>query len=148
VVNTFCPVDVDVLAADGGAGDLVLGVGRRDTDHPGQRGGVAEPVPLVLQHPVPSGGHDDCVLAHRIADRPLQLGKLGIGGGGAHRHVDHVGAALGRAADAGVHLAGSRQLAGSPIQPLAPLLAQAGDVDLHLVLARRSGGASRALYSR
>ena len=29
---------------------------------------------------------------------------------------------------------------------LAPLLAQARDVGLHVVVARRSGGASRALY--
>ncbi|WP_406831426.1 type VII secretion protein EccCa [Pedococcus sp. KACC 23699] len=36
--------------------------------------------------------------------------------------------------------------AGSPLQPLVPLLAQAGDVGLHLVLTRRSGGAARALY--
>jgi S-DNA-T family DNA segregation ATPase FtsK/SpoIIIE len=35
---------------------------------------------------------------------------------------------------------------GSPMQTLVPLLPQAGDVGLHLVLARRSGGASRALY--
>ncbi len=35
---------------------------------------------------------------------------------------------------------------GSPILPLVPLLAQARDVGLHLVLARRSGGAARALY--
>ena len=35
---------------------------------------------------------------------------------------------------------------GSPLQPLLPLLSQARDVGLHLVLARRSGGASRALY--
>lgn len=34
----------------------------------------------------------------------------------------------------------------SPLQPLQPLLAQARDVGLHLLLARRSGGASRALY--
>jgi len=34
----------------------------------------------------------------------------------------------------------------SPIEPLRPLLAQARDVGLHLVVARRSGGASRALY--
>ncbi|WP_447644377.1 type VII secretion protein EccCb [Nocardioides zeae] len=34
----------------------------------------------------------------------------------------------------------------SPVQPLQPLLAQARDVGLHLVVARRSGGASRALY--
>ncbi|MEP9362615.1 type VII secretion protein EccCa [Nocardioides sp. CN2-186] len=34
----------------------------------------------------------------------------------------------------------------SPAQALAPLLAQARDVGLHLVVARRSGGASRALY--
>ncbi|GAB2979288.1 type VII secretion protein EccCa [Nocardioides montaniterrae] len=34
----------------------------------------------------------------------------------------------------------------SPIQELQPLLAQAHDVGLHLVVARRSGGASRALY--
>jgi len=34
----------------------------------------------------------------------------------------------------------------SPVQPLQPLLAQARDVGLHVVLARRSGGASRALY--
>jgi S-DNA-T family DNA segregation ATPase FtsK/SpoIIIE len=36
--------------------------------------------------------------------------------------------------------------AGSPVQALQPLLAQARDVGLHLVVARRSGGASRALY--
>ncbi|MFC6285548.1 type VII secretion protein EccCa [Nocardioides sp. GCM10027113] len=35
---------------------------------------------------------------------------------------------------------------GSPVAPLQPLLAQARDVGLHLVVARRSGGASRALY--
>jgi S-DNA-T family DNA segregation ATPase FtsK/SpoIIIE len=35
---------------------------------------------------------------------------------------------------------------GTPLRPLIPLLAQAGDVGLHLVLCRRSGGASRALY--
>jgi S-DNA-T family DNA segregation ATPase FtsK/SpoIIIE len=34
----------------------------------------------------------------------------------------------------------------SPIALLQPLLAQARDVGLHLALARRSGGASRALY--
>jgi S-DNA-T family DNA segregation ATPase FtsK/SpoIIIE len=34
----------------------------------------------------------------------------------------------------------------SPIAELQPLLAQAHDVGLHLVVARRSGGASRALY--
>ncbi|MGH3413705.1 MAG: type VII secretion protein EccCa [Marmoricola sp.] len=36
--------------------------------------------------------------------------------------------------------------AGSPLQPLVPLLAQAHDVGLHLAVARRSGGATRALY--
>ncbi len=35
---------------------------------------------------------------------------------------------------------------GSPLQPLVPLLAQARDIGLHLVLTRRSGGASRALF--
>jgi len=35
---------------------------------------------------------------------------------------------------------------GSPLVALQPLLAQAGDVGLHLVLARRSGGAARALF--
>jgi S-DNA-T family DNA segregation ATPase FtsK/SpoIIIE len=34
----------------------------------------------------------------------------------------------------------------SPVQVLQPLLAQGRDVGLHLALARRSGGASRALY--
>ncbi|MGI8523086.1 MAG: type VII secretion protein EccCa [Nocardioides sp.] len=34
----------------------------------------------------------------------------------------------------------------SPVQALQPLLAQARDVGLHVVVARRSGGASRALY--
>ncbi|MFW6773551.1 type VII secretion protein EccCa [Nocardioides sp. CPCC 205120] len=34
----------------------------------------------------------------------------------------------------------------SPVQPLQPLMAQARDVGLHVVIARRSGGASRALY--
>jgi S-DNA-T family DNA segregation ATPase FtsK/SpoIIIE len=34
----------------------------------------------------------------------------------------------------------------SPVQVLQPLLAQARDIGLHLVVARRSGGASRALY--
>ncbi|MFZ2016766.1 MAG: type VII secretion protein EccCa [Nocardioides sp.] len=34
----------------------------------------------------------------------------------------------------------------SPLLALQPLLAQAGDVGLHLVVARRSGGAARALY--
>ncbi len=35
---------------------------------------------------------------------------------------------------------------GSPLRPLVPLLAQAGDVGLHLVVTRRTGGASRALF--
>jgi S-DNA-T family DNA segregation ATPase FtsK/SpoIIIE len=35
---------------------------------------------------------------------------------------------------------------GNPIAVLQPLLAQAADVGLHLVLARRSGGASRATF--
>ncbi|WP_309504800.1 MULTISPECIES: type VII secretion protein EccCa [Nocardioides] len=35
---------------------------------------------------------------------------------------------------------------GSPLHVLAPLLPQARDVGLHVVVARRSGGASRALY--
>jgi ESX secretion system protein EccC len=35
---------------------------------------------------------------------------------------------------------------GSPVQSLQPLMAQARDVGLHLAVARRSGGASRALY--
>ncbi|MDT9593443.1 type VII secretion protein EccCa [Nocardioides zeae] len=34
----------------------------------------------------------------------------------------------------------------SPAQPLQPLMAQARDVGLHMVVARRAGGASRALY--
>jgi DNA segregation ATPase FtsK/SpoIIIE, S-DNA-T family len=34
----------------------------------------------------------------------------------------------------------------SPVASLQPLLAQARDVGLHLVVARRAGGASRALY--
>ncbi|KRE53959.1 ATP-binding protein [Phycicoccus sp. Soil748] len=38
--------------------------------------------------------------------------------------------------------------AGSPLAALVPLLAQAGDVGLHLVLTRRSGGASRASYEQ
>lgn len=35
---------------------------------------------------------------------------------------------------------------GSPVHALQPLLAQARDTGLHLVVARRAGGASRALY--
>ncbi|MEZ5093319.1 type VII secretion protein EccCa [Nocardioides sp.] len=35
---------------------------------------------------------------------------------------------------------------GSPVQALQPLMAQARDVGLHLAVARRAGGASRALY--
>ncbi|AEE45087.1 type VII secretion protein EccC [Cellulomonas fimi] len=35
---------------------------------------------------------------------------------------------------------------GNPVAALVPLLAQAGDVGLHLVVARRTGGAGRALY--
>ena len=35
---------------------------------------------------------------------------------------------------------------GNPLVPLVPLLAQAGDVGLHLVLTRRTGGAGRAMY--
>ena len=34
----------------------------------------------------------------------------------------------------------------SPVALMQPLIAQARDVGLHLVVARRSGGASRALY--
>ncbi|HSE69570.1 MAG TPA: type VII secretion protein EccCa [Nocardioidaceae bacterium] len=36
--------------------------------------------------------------------------------------------------------------AGSPLLPLVPLLAQARDIGLHVLLTRRSGGASRSLY--
>ncbi|MDN5893588.1 MAG: type VII secretion protein EccCb [Nocardioides sp.] len=36
--------------------------------------------------------------------------------------------------------------AGSPMHALVPLLAQAKDVGLHLIVTRRSGGASRAMY--
>jgi S-DNA-T family DNA segregation ATPase FtsK/SpoIIIE len=35
---------------------------------------------------------------------------------------------------------------GNPLSPLVDLLAQAKDVGLHLIVTRRSGGASRALY--
>ena len=35
---------------------------------------------------------------------------------------------------------------GSPLEPLVELMPQAVDVGLHVVLARRSGGAARALY--
>ena len=35
---------------------------------------------------------------------------------------------------------------GSPLQGLPPLLAQARDVGLHLVVARRAGGAARAWH--
>jgi S-DNA-T family DNA segregation ATPase FtsK/SpoIIIE len=34
----------------------------------------------------------------------------------------------------------------SPVAALQPLMAQARDVGLHIALARRSGGASRAMY--
>ena len=34
----------------------------------------------------------------------------------------------------------------SPVSSLQPLMAQARDVGLHVVVARRTGGASRALY--
>ena len=37
---------------------------------------------------------------------------------------------------------------GNPLMPLQPLLSQAGDVGLHLVITRRMGGVSRALYER
>jgi S-DNA-T family DNA segregation ATPase FtsK/SpoIIIE len=36
---------------------------------------------------------------------------------------------------------------GNPLAPLAPLLPQAADLGLHLVVARRVGGASRSAYS-
>lgn len=35
---------------------------------------------------------------------------------------------------------------GSPLQPLVPLLAQARDTGFHLIVTRRSGGSSRAMY--
>lgn len=35
---------------------------------------------------------------------------------------------------------------GSPLHPLVPLLAQARDTGLHVIVTRRSGGASRAMY--
>jgi S-DNA-T family DNA segregation ATPase FtsK/SpoIIIE len=35
---------------------------------------------------------------------------------------------------------------GNPLQPLAEYLAQAKDVGLHMIVARRTGGASRAMY--
>jgi type VII secretion protein eccCa len=36
---------------------------------------------------------------------------------------------------------------GNPIKPLVPMMAQARDVGLHVIVARRMGGASRAIYS-
>ncbi len=36
---------------------------------------------------------------------------------------------------------------GNPLSPLAPFLSQASDLGLHLVIARRAGGASRGSYS-
>lgn len=36
---------------------------------------------------------------------------------------------------------------GNPLQPLIPFLSQATDLGLHLVIARRAGGASRVAYS-
>jgi len=36
----------------------------------------------------------------------------------------------------------------NPIAPLVPFLAQAKDIGLHLVIVRRSGGASRAMYDQ
>jgi S-DNA-T family DNA segregation ATPase FtsK/SpoIIIE len=36
---------------------------------------------------------------------------------------------------------------GNPLAPLAPLLPQAADLGLHVILARRAGGASRGSYS-
>ncbi|MBT1181074.1 type VII secretion protein EccCa [Bifidobacterium sp. CP2] len=35
---------------------------------------------------------------------------------------------------------------GNPLRPLVPYLAQAGDIGLHVIVTRRTGGASRALY--
>jgi len=35
---------------------------------------------------------------------------------------------------------------GNPVAVLAPLLAQAADLGLHVILTRRTGGASRAAY--
>ena len=35
---------------------------------------------------------------------------------------------------------------GNPLSPLLDLLAQARDIGLHLIVARRSGGAGRALF--
>lgn len=35
---------------------------------------------------------------------------------------------------------------GNPLRPLVPFLAQAADVGLHVILTRRTGGASRAMY--
>jgi S-DNA-T family DNA segregation ATPase FtsK/SpoIIIE len=37
---------------------------------------------------------------------------------------------------------------GNPLEKLVPLLAQASDLGLHLVIARHSGGASRAMYDK
>lgn len=35
---------------------------------------------------------------------------------------------------------------GNPVAVLAPLLSQGGDIGLHVVIARRSGGVSRHMY--
>jgi S-DNA-T family DNA segregation ATPase FtsK/SpoIIIE len=43
-------------------------------------------------------------------------------------------------------VAGSGGAAGNPLLPLVEFLPQAKDVGLHLVVARRSGGAARALF--
>ena len=36
--------------------------------------------------------------------------------------------------------------AGNPLAPLQPLMAQAQDIGLHIIVTRRSGGASRGMY--
>ena len=38
------------------------------------------------------------------------------------------------------------QLAGNPLAPLAEMLPHARDLGLHLLVARRSGGAARAMF--
>ena len=37
-------------------------------------------------------------------------------------------------------------MAGNPLEPLVQILGQSRDIGLHLVVARRCGGAGRALY--
>ena len=84
--------DVDPVAARGELGELVVGPGGADADD--AVGGAGE---LHVPAGVAGGGDDDGALRERVVDRLLEHARVARA---AKAEVDHLGAVLGRPADA------------------------------------------------